>query len=38
MKTVLCYLHNTSDIEVFSKAQEAGEYGNPRVLVLYQGE
>ena len=24
------------DIELFSKAQEAAKYGNPRVLVLYQ--
>ena len=25
-------------IEIFSKAQEAAKYGNPRVLVLYQGK
>ena len=25
-------------IEIFSKAREAAKYGNPRVLVLYQGE
>ena len=35
-ETVLCKLHNTSWYRNILQGTRSGEYGNPRVLVLYQ--
>ena len=35
---VLCKLHNTSWYRNILQGTGSGEYGNPRVLVLYQEE
>ena len=37
-ETVLCKLHNTSWYINILQGTRSGEYGNPRVLVLYQGK
>ena len=37
-ETVLCKLHNTSWYRNILQGTGSGEYGNPRVLVLYQEE